>query len=59
MDRTRLIRVMPGNGWMILMAMKGEGRRLGRGIMLVVEAMKRVISHKFKRSVNILFKDET
>lgn len=24
MDRTRLIRVMPGNGWMILMAMKGE-----------------------------------
>lgn len=35
------------------------GRGLGRGIMLVVEAMKRVISHKFKRSVNILFKDET
>lgn len=59
MDRTRLIRVMPGNGWMILMAMKGEGRGLGRGIMLVVEAVERVISHKFKRSVNILSKDET
>lgn len=35
------------------------GRGLGREIMLVVEAVKRVISHKFKRNVNILFKDET
>lgn len=34
------------------------GRGLGREIMLVVEVVKRVISYKFKRSVNILFKDE-
>lgn len=30
MDRTRLIRVMPGNGWMILMAMKGR-KGFGKG----------------------------
>lgn len=64
----RLIRVMPGNGWMILMAMKRAGGRiwkegklywLSKRVIRVIRSMT-CAKEKFKRGVVcILLEDET